>query len=594
MNGFHGKNSINGKKANSMKIKTGEHPLITRLLSFTLAFSIILISVLVPAVMPVPVYASASVGTFKAFLIGMSAMMGVGNVDPASISYMNNNTVLSAPIEDFVGDNPIYTTADLNAALSGNEGVARWTSAFANNAASVKVAKQYISSSGGDSSGLDGLGGASAGENLISSARYGYNNYKTNGNWDLRPSIGGQTMTDAIDATAVMTAMSNYAYNFDQYMQYANNANLTQEERDELWDQGLVFADQNQIEDYLQNRNKTICNGADINTPQSKVNNMYAGGSYGQLISGGRYDCYTNVNQYLVKWSQNTSLQYYCFSQYAGSCKFTYNGGSATSKSLRKSGNYYYYQLFSVTSNLDQVSDFGFYDLGTRSGYADALSYFFGNIEDFDTEKKSPSLIGSQGQLSGTATQDPTTNNYNYNINVNPTSNYNTYNYGLPSDEDINSFQNSIQTGIQQGLTQEDLGAIFLNFANSFRSEVTIPQPTQEPMPTFVPPQPTSVPVTPMPPEDEEELPKAMVPAGLITKFPFSIPWDVVYAIKHFGTDDRNAPVLDADIDLGPAGVHHVHIDFSDYDDVAVLLRSLQLLVFIVLLAKATKHLMWS
>lgn len=213
---------------------------------------------------------------------------------------------------------------------------------------------------------------------------------------------------------------------------------------------------------------------------------------------------------------------------------------------------------------------------------------------DIDIKQKSPSLIGSQGQLSGTATQDPTTNNYNYNINVNPTSNYNTYNYGLPSDEDINSFQNSIQTGIQQGLTQEELGAIFLNFANSFRSEVTIPQPTQEPMPTFVPPQPTSVPVTPMPPEDEEQLPQAMVPPGLITKFPFSIPWDVVYAIKHFGTDDRNAPVLDADIDLGPAGVHHIHIDFSDYDDVAVLLRSLQLLVFIVLLAKATKHLMWS
>lgn len=179
MNGFHGKNLMNGKKANNMKIKTSEHPLLTRLLSFTLAFSLILISVTVPAVMPVPVYAAASVGTLKAFLIGLSAMMGVGNVDPASISYMNNNTVLSAPIEDFVGDNPIYTTADLNAALSGNEGVARWTSAFANNAASVKVAKQYITSSGGDPSGLDDLGGASAGENIISSARYGYNNYKT-------------------------------------------------------------------------------------------------------------------------------------------------------------------------------------------------------------------------------------------------------------------------------------------------------------------------------------------------------------------------------------------------------------------------------
>lgn len=83
-------------------------------------------------------------------------------------------------------------------------------------------------------------------------------------------------MTDAIDATAVMTAMSNYAYNFDQYMSYANNANLTEEERNELWDQGLVFADQNQIEDYLQNRNKTIIGGISINTSNNNMNYSFA------------------------------------------------------------------------------------------------------------------------------------------------------------------------------------------------------------------------------------------------------------------------------------------------------------------------------
>lgn len=587
---------MNGKKANSMKIKTGEHPLITRLLSFTLALFLIFISVSVPAVMPVPVYADTSVGSLKAFLIGLSAMMGVGNVDPSSISYMNNNTVLSAPIEDFVGDNPIYTTADLNAALSGNEGVARWTSAFANNAASVKVAKQYITSSGGDPSGLDGLGGASAGENIISSARYGYNNYKTNGNWDLRPSIGGQTMTDAIDATAVMTAMSNYAYNFDQYMQYANNANLTQEERDELWDQGLVFADQNQIQDYLQNRNKTITSGVSVNVT-GNLNNIPNGMvGYGAYYRNdyhmGGYTNNANIKVFFYRTSGNVfggfvanrSNNTYQYTTIDNASIHSIGGKTKVSTSGRGS----VYSASVINGELFEGANA--YDNCENA----ANNWLNSNPSDDVNTIKSPSLIGSQGQLSGTATQDATTNNYNYNINVYPTTNYNTYKYGIPSDEDINSFQNSIQTGIQQGLTQEELGALFLNFANSFRSEVTIPQPTQEPTPTFVPPQPTGVPVTPMPSEDEEELSKAMVPAGLITKFPFSIPWDVVYAIKHFGTDDRNAPELDADIDLGPAGVHHVHIDFSDYDDVAVLLRSLQLLVFIVLLAKATKHLMWS
>lgn len=589
---------MNGKKANYMKIKTGEYPLITRLLSFTLAFSIILISVLVPAVMPVPVYASASVGTFKAFLIGMSAMMGVGNVDPSSISYMNNNTVLSAPIEDFVGDNPIYTAQDINQALSGNEGVARWTAGFSNNAAQVKVAQQYVTSAGGDSSGLNNLGGSSAGENLISSARYGYNNYKTNGNFDLKPSIGGQTMTDAIDATAVMTAMSNYAYNFDQYMQYANNANLTQEERDELWDQGLVFADQNQIEDYLQNRNKTIVNGSKLDISNNAVSNLYNNGgvcSYHLVTSSSEYDTVYIYSEQIVAVSYLDNNGNYVWNRInisnsrADEKYYRTNSSNPSIISSYIPAN----QNKGAIQNDTYVSANGFYYVGNLANY----NAYINGLRNGTAEKPkkySPSLVGNNGQLSGTTATDPVTNQNVYNINVSPNNNYVTFNYGIPSDENISTFQNSIQTGIEQGFTQEELGAIFLNFANSFRSEVTIPQPTQEPMPTFVPPQPTGVPVTPIPPEDEEELPKAMAPAGLITKFPFSIPWDVVYAIKHFGTDDRNAPVLDADIDLGPAGVHHVHIDFSDYDDVAVLLRSLQLLVFIVLLAKATKHLMWS
>lgn len=136
---------------------------------------------------------------------------------------------------------------------------------------------------------------------------------------------------------------------------------------------------------------------------------------------------------------------------------------------------------------------------------------------------------------------------------------------------------------------------MFTQFLQPYLTQREAVVPTQTPIyPSVVPPQPTSGPLPTMTPEQEAEIPKGMVPSDIIHKFPFSIPWDVVYAIKHFGTDDRNAPVLDADIDLGPGGEHHIHIDFSDYDNVAILLRSLELLLFIVLLARATKHLMWS
>ena len=587
MNGFHGKNIMSGKKTGkSMKTKpSGQfNPSIKSLLSFILAFSLILISIAPALIAPVSVYAAGSVGTLKAFLIGLSAVMGVGNIDPSSISYMNNNTVLSAPLEDFVGDNPIYTTADLNAALSGNEGVARWTSAFANNAASVKVAKQYITSSGGDPSGLDGLGGASAGENIISSARYGYNNYKTNGNWDLRPSIGGQTMTDAINATAVMTAMSNYAYNFDQYMTFADQANLTQEERDELWDQGLVFADQKQIEDYLQNRNKTITSGININESNNILNKMLSGGGFVNRTNRVVYYFYPsniipilvyrngiyNCNLYNISNVDATVYYYIDLSSSNPASTYTVRPNSVYGAIAdKKRDNINGYKSY-FTSEDDAIA------------YVNSLRNNTENIPD----NLSPSLIGSQGQLSGTSTQNPTTNNYNYNINVNPIANYNTYNYRLPSDEEISTMISEAQTAINQGQTQEDIAEIFNQFAQQIRSEIPVPT-----APPVVPDQPTPDPKPTGTPEQQQENQEIMATPELKDKFPFCIPWDVYYAFAVL-EDQREAPALDFDLDLGPAGTHHIEIDFSEWEDIAALLRLLELLAFIIGLAIATKRLM--
>lgn len=45
-------------------------------------------------------------------------------------------------------------------------------------------------------------------------------------------------------------------------------------------------------------------------------------------------------------------------------------------------------------------------------------------------------------------------------------------------------------------------------------------------------------------------------------------------------------------LDLGPAGQHHIVFDLEDFEEVAALLRLLEILAFIVGLAVATKHLM--
>lgn len=575
----------NGKTATAVKT------LPLRRLFVFLICSFLCFGLIAPAALPpVTVYA-AGAGTLKAFLIGMSALMGVGNIDANSVSYLNSNTVLNAPIEDFVGDNPIYTAADINQALASNEGVARWTAGFANNAANVKVAQEYISSAGGDPSGLNGAGAATAGENIISSMRFGYNNYKTNGNWDLRPSIGGQTMTDALNATAVMASMADVAYNYDNFIWYAREAGLTQEEIDACYDSGAAFGSLENAQDYLQNRNKSITSGVPVDVSEALLNVPNGLMGYGAYYRGGyhiggvspsediKVFFYRTSSNVFSGFVANRSNRNYSFTTIdnatrvvninAKSKMSTSGRGSVTSASVF---NAVYFEGANAYENCESAVD---------SFIASAPTGEEENI-------KSPSLVGSEGQLSGSATEDPDTNAPVYNINVSPTTNYVTNKYGLPSDEDIATYISDIQIAIEQGETQENIGTIFQNFVQSMAYEAPA-----EPIPTaatVVPVQPTVAPKPTLTPEQEAQNTEIMGTGELKDKFPFCIPWDIAGFLTALQAEPE-APAIQGTIDLGPAGEHEINLDLSDYDEAAAIFRIVELIAFAVGLALVTRSL---
>lgn len=594
MSGFHGKSLKNGNAHGKMKTRTSEIPLIKRLFAF-LNVGFLTFFLIAPAALPpVTVYA-ASMATLKGLLIGLSMQLGVGNIDANSISYLNSNTVLNAPLENVGGENAIYTYEDINTALSSNEGVARWTSGFANTAEQIKVAQEYITQAGGDPSGLDGLGGASAGENIISSARFAYNNYKTNGNWDVRPSIGGQTMTDALNATAVMASMADVAYNYDNFIWYAREAGLTQEEIDACYDSGAAFGSLENAQDYLQNRNKTIVTGTGINISNTILNLMNDDSMLGSVTLVSNNNTYRDISmnsgQRLFTYfdSANSRRYFYCGSLQSGTFKRVSYTGSASDRTLSSKttsyGNIYIGQGGTGGANQEgSVNYSGYIDLGTCSS-SEFNNRVYLNFEN-DIEKNSPSLIGSQGQLSGSASQDPTTNQYHYNINVSPTANYVTNNYTLPDETDWQTFVSEVQSQIANNESQENIASTFAEFASTMATE--IPVPTAAPS---IPDQPTTAPKPTLTPEQEASNPELMATPELKDKFPFCIPWDIYAMFTKWESIEREAPHIEFDLDLGPGGVHHIDMDFEDFNDVAALLRLLELIVFAVGLAVATRKL---
>lgn len=93
-------------------------------------------------------------------------------------------------------------------------------------------------------------------------------------------------------------------------------------------------------------------------------------------------------------------------------------------------------------------------------------------------------------------------------------------------------------------------------------------------------------------PEPDPELPPGVLPAeGLAEVFPFCIPFDI-YAFLSAFSAERAAPQWDVPLDLGVLGYYEIDIDFSEFETLATVVRTVELVGFCVLLAVGTKKLL--
>lgn len=127
-----------------------------------------------------------------------------------------------------------------------------------------------------------------------------------------------------------------------------------------------------------------------------------------------------------------------------------------------------------------------------------------------------------------------------------------------------------------------------------FPDPETVPQPTPVINPTpdsEVAPAPVPYP-DPATPSDQDktDTDTKITPIDLRDKFPFCIPFDILKIMKLF-QGGREAPCFTWEIPFGAAGSGSVTVDLSAWDSAAALLRTLELILFIMLLAVGTRNL---
>lgn len=130
---------------------------------------------------------------------------------------------------------------------------------------------------------------------------------------------------------------------------------------------------------------------------------------------------------------------------------------------------------------------------------------------------------------------------------------------------------------------------------NPFPDPETVPQVTPVVNPTpdsEIAPAPVPYPDPETPTEqDKTDTDTKITPIDLRDKFPFCIPFDMLKIMKLF-QGGREAPCFTWEIPFGIAGSGSVTVDLAPWDDVATLMRTLELILFIMLLAVGTRNLL--
>ena len=193
----------------------------------------------------------------------------------------------------------------------------------------------------------------------------------------------------------------------------------------------------------------------------------------------------------------------------------------------------------------------------------------------------SPDLIGDNGNL----TYDPT-NDTIPDVNRQVPDGYDM----RPIDmTDYQDYVDQANDNTQNGDVDEDTqGQDLTDFIQPYLQ----PEQTQDDNPTIpddpVGPDQPNLPDKPNPSqEDIQDVLNLTAESDIKDIFPFCIPFDIVDMVSAF-TANRSAPSITCPVDMSG---NTITVDLSDYEGVAALLRLLELILFIIGLAVATRKL---
>lgn len=590
MNGLALRSLKNGR----MNTTTIHNPL-KKVLSFLTSILIIATSILVPLMAPVPVYANWVTTTIGALIASLTLQSGAANIEPSYYEYLSNpsNTVMQIEIPNDGGITtlPSNLAEQIDQALTDAPvGVQRTIADLNTTQADIVQLNDYLQNNGVSASDVPNISPSTVGENIAASAEQLQKTGK------VEPSIGGNPVGGGA-FSGMLPVVWNYMSNVrntnlrkaQALSDYANGKITEEQLNDVLYGKGNI----------LEKKNKTIANGYDINTNDNIFDLL---GSYKHNEYSINY--YESVNGYSTHYIQyNTGYAFITGKNIYFISKNSNENASGNSNivteeytgtvrntTFRKDtiggGDGYYTYYISVGSPYVLYNT----SMSTYENRIDGYNAYRNNNDiNIDDNNKSPSLIGADGQLTAEQNTDLETGKTYYITSQKPTYNYNNYTMEPIPLNEYNQFIQSIQNQIVNNVPQQNIQNTLNEFLNQYLKEKgSEPLPTQVPI---IPDQPVPSVKPTITPEQTNENIEIMATEDLKDKFPFCIPWDVYYVFALL-EDEREAPQVNFNIDLGVPGTHTINIDFEEWDDVASILRTLELILFILGLALGTKKIM--
>lgn len=226
--------------------------------------------------------------------------------------------------------------------------------------------------------------------------------------------------------------------------------------------------------------------------------------------------------------------------------------------------------------------------------YQDAITYLNNVKNGVITEEKlrSPDLIGKDGNHE--ASYNPENNSYYDDSirNVVPEG----YDMKPVNMDDYMDYVDEANKNTEEGNKDQNIqGETFDNLIDSILVEpsiipdqgVVFPDVPERPI---IPDQPIVPGKDPITGEEQSEVLEGITTPDLRSVFPFCIPFDLYQIVNVLKNDEREAPIIIWEFALY-GNDYNITLDFSIFNEAASLLRLLELLIFIVGLALATRKL---